>query len=167
VTFQDWIAGLIDEGKKAKSPAVPFQEWIAGLIGPGKKFKNPSALAAELGMKVGPFKRAVAAGTFSLDNLALLAEKTEMRGPQALRVFKLAQKQDFADRIEHLLGVSQDALTALQREIVNDLEVVPQDTRDAIRTLLRREAVRQRGTAPTAQSPTPAVPRSRKTARHG
>lgn len=173
MTFQDWITRLIEEGRKSKSPAVPFQEWMAGLIGPGKTFKNPSALAAELGMKVGPFKRAIAAGTFSLDNLALLAEKTEphvlteKKETHVLRVFRLAQKGDFVDRVAHLLGTGQEALTASQREILDDWEVVPQDTRDAIRTLLRREAVRQRGTAPTTQSPTPAVPRPRKTARHG
>lgn len=90
-----------------------FRRFIDELI---ERYGTAMAIAAEIGMSRSAFVRGVKhEGTLSEDNLLKLSE---VAGEDPLKVWRLAGKGDFADRVERMFGTPPPPLSAVDRHLL-------------------------------------------------
>jgi hypothetical protein len=129
---------------------VTFQEWIHEQV--AKRFGTMTALATAIGMRVSPFTRGVAEGTFNVVNLLKLAQVTDEHPSKVLR---LAGKAATADLIERLYGTGAGALTTSQRDLLDRWTRLEPGDHAAVEALIERiewlHQLRSQGRAGAAQ----------------
>jgi hypothetical protein len=130
---------------------VEFAAWVAGLKA---RFGTMQAVADRVGMSLSAFTRGVVRGTLGVENLLELARVADEHPSKVLR---LAGKTRVAELIENAYGPGLAALTASQRELLEEWASLPPDVQAASLQLMRAGNARRRrdsaGTSVTRDAP--------------
>ena len=123
---------------------LTFAEWVQALI--DRRYRtSAAALGQALGISGTSVQRGMDTGTFSLENLLMLAKLADERPSVVLR---MAGKKDEAELIESLYGPA--TLTPSQRELLAFWDAITDEAdRAAVLRMLRKMA----GIVPGADLP--------------
>jgi hypothetical protein len=112
-----------------------FLQWIQTLK--RERFKTWQKFADAMAMTESGFLRGVRKGKLSLPNLLLLAEVAEA---QPLDVLRLAGKTSEAELFQRTFGIGDQALTASQRQLLDQWARLEPADREVLEGLLARFA---------------------------